>query len=238
LALGLASLTCPANVESEFLAALKEGRWETVAALANQGVDVNLATDSGRTALMLAAKEKQLKVIENLLAHGAEVNATNPNGGTALMYAALGGDAAVTRALLSSGAAVNLSSRNGWTALMVAVAKGRGEVAQLLLTGGADVNAPDIYQWTPLIRAAHQGRLGLVELLLEQRAIDVNAQDDQGFTALHHAAANDYRHIAKSLIVHGADVDCRDQRGRTPQQVADLAGHVDLATLLGGTLKP
>ena len=153
------------------------------------------------------------------------------------MYAALGGDPAVTRALLESGATVNLSSRNGWTALMVAVAKGRGEVAQLLLAGGADVNAPDIYQWTPLIRAAHQGRLGLVELLLAQPDVDVNAQDDQGFSGLHHAAAKNYRQIAERLIAHGADVGCRDQRGRTPQQVAAIAGYVHLATLLARTVK-
>lgn len=60
-----------------------------------------------------------------------------------------------------------------------------------------------------------------VRWLLEH-GMDANAADEQGRTALHHAARRGWpdRHL-QMLLDHGADLDARDARGATPLQLAE-----------------
>lgn len=183
----------------------------------------------GRTALMVAAGRGDADAVQRLLRAGADVNARNPNGGTALMYAAVNGDPETLQRLLDHGAKVNLAGVNGWTALMVAAAKGHAPAARLLLKAGADPGAADIFQWTPLMRAAYEGRTGVVRVLLDYRGAAVNAVDDKGATALHHAAAQGEKAICRLLLAHGARVMLRDAAGRTPVDIARQAGYPELA---------
>ena len=200
-----------------------------------QGVNVNLAAEDGKTALMLAASQARTDLIGALLTAGADVNSTNSRDGTALMYGATSGDVGTMEMLLLHGAAVNARASNGWTALMIASAKGYVDIVKLLLAAGAQPNLGDIYGWTPLLRATHENRRLVVLVLLQNQATDVNAKDDLGETALHHAAAKGYREIARALIVHGADSARRDSAGRTPSMVASAAGHLDLAEFIRKT---
>jgi ankyrin repeat protein len=106
-----------------------------------------------------------------------------------------------------------------------------------LLDRGSDVNARhDNNGMTPLMCAAwgdasvkNPGQVvcdhpGVVKLLLE-RGASVKARDNDGKTALHHAAEHGQDAIAKILIDAGADVTARDAAGRTPLQWAEMGKH-------------
>ena len=197
-----------------------------------QGADVNQRTHKGKTALMIMAQDGDTNLISLLITAGAEVNAVNPRGGSALMYAAVGGYFTAVQLLLNHGAKVNAAGTNGWTALMIAAARGHAEVLQLLLDHGAHVNTRDIYGWTPLMRAAFQKHPGAVKKLIEHKSVNINAQDDNGATALHHVASKGFVEIAKILIEHGADTQSKDQQGHTPLMVASAHHHKRLVDLL------
>jgi ankyrin repeat protein len=66
------------------------------------------------------------------------------------------------------------------------------------------VNLPDLCRVSPLISAAHYGRLPLVRLLLAAPApgCDPLAADEQGLTALHHAALKGHLSVVQFLMKH------------------------------------
>ena len=192
----------------------------------------NIRLDDGRTALMLAAKLSSSEVTKKLLSAGAEINDRNLNGGTALMYSAIRGDPETLMLLLEHGAEVNAAAKFGWTALMVAAAKGHAEITYLLLDHGAEVNIRDIYRWTPLMRASFSGHEQAVAALLSDVRIDVNAQDDNGATAMHHAATNGYAGIVKLLLEHNASSSIKDRFELDPRGRAIVNNHASIVSLL------
>jgi uncharacterized protein len=201
------------------------------------GVDVNRATANGQTALMLAAAERDHPLMELLLKRGARVKASNNRGGTALMYSTTAGDVDAVQLLLAHGADVNARASNGWTALTLAAARGFDEVAAKLLARGADPNVPDIYGWTPLMRAVQQQRPAVVRVLLDSKRLALDAQNENGRTALHIAAAAGFEEIASMLVERGADTRIRDRAGKTPAALALAEGHAGIAKRIDGVMK-
>ncbi|HEY8555376.1 MAG TPA: ankyrin repeat domain-containing protein [Burkholderiales bacterium] len=214
--------------------AIKARDAAAVARLAAAGADVNRPAENGQTALMLAAAEGRHELLRALLARGARVDAVNSRGGTALMYAATAGDADAVALLVEHGASLNARAANGWTALTLAAARGFDGVVRLLLDRGADPNVRDVYGWTALMRAADAGRAASVRALLGVPRTEVDARDESGHSALHHAAAQGYEDIVQLLIDAGADPAARDREGRTPGALAALRGHRALALRLNG----
>jgi ankyrin repeat protein len=101
-----------------------------------------------------------------------------------------------------------------------------------LLARGADANAADIYGATPLLRAVQAQRVGVVRALLASARVDVNAADENGHTALHHAAAQGAPEIARLLLGAGARREARDRDGRSAVDLALGSGHREVAELL------
>ncbi len=194
--------------------------------------DVNIATERGKTALMIAAKYNKPEIVQSLLDKNADVNTTNDNGGTALMYAAIPNSPRIVRLLLERGAVVNKKGANGWSALMVAAAKGHAEVVQILLDHSADVNTQDVYGWTPLMRAVWERRVEVVSRLLSHGAIELDHKDEQGATALHHAAAAGDSQIVKMLLEKGAASEAKDFNGKTPFDRALAMGYTEIVDAL------
>ena len=59
-----------------------------------------------------------------------------------------------------------------------------------------------------------------VKYLIEELGADVNARDNDGYTALHHAAARGDNEMINYLVSKGADVTAVARSGQT---VADMA---------------
>ncbi len=221
----------PAN-DNLFLHAIKNDDINLISQLIRTEVNINQADQTGKTALMVAAKAGNPQLVKKLLDNGALADIKNNNGGSAIMFACIKGDMETIRLLIEKEVDVNARGSNGWGALMIASAKGHTEVVKLLLQHNVDVNTVDVYEWTPLHRASYENREQIVELLLNVPAIKVNAQDDQGATALHHAAVKGNINISKRLIEKGADIHQTDLIGRTAQHYAEKNGYMALAAML------
>ena len=92
------------------------------------------------------------------------------------------------------------------------------------LANGADVNERDEYR-TILMEAVRDNNEPLVSLLLQQPGIQVNAEDFEGRTALHHAAfhcsGTKGRKVIKLLLnFPGIDTEITDNTGITPLMLA------------------
>ena len=116
-----------------------------------------------------------------------------------------GGDesAQLVELLLAAGADPGLTSDDGTTPLMVAAGLGRYTNDKNLTRGEIKPSAE---------RA--------VRLLLAAGS-DVNARNEADFTALHGAALRGSHEVIRILVDHGAAINARDFRGRTPYRLAE-----------------
>jgi ankyrin repeat protein len=79
--------------------------------------------------------------------------------------------------------------------------------------------------------ASSHGHLQIVKLLLEKGS-QVNAQDEEGDTALAYAAVRGApKDVLNELIATGADVKHRNKRGKTAEALALENGHQENAEL-------
>ena len=85
-----------------------------------------------------------------------------------------------------------------------------------------------------MIGAAGQGATECVALLLEKFAyvLDVNAQQDDGTTALGMAAYHGYRQMVSLLLRAGADPTIHDNEGWIALDTAQAQGHQHCVALL------
>jgi len=218
---------------SPLVIAVSNGHYEVGQFLVDHGADPNLPNVDGLTPLYatidmqyapvswapnpLTIQEKvgHLELMKSLLAHGANPNAkltrklwfrpTSHNqqwistvGTTPFWRAAQGTDVPAMRALVAGGADPKVPSAAGTTPLMVAAGLG--------YAGNFSQNLPD--SW-----------LAAVKYCLEL-GLDINAADNQGYTALHGAAYRGDNELVKFLVDKGARLDARTKRGWS---VTDMA---------------
>lgn len=82
------------------------------------------------------------------------------------------------------------------------------------------------------MRAAFENRPAVVKTLLQVNDVDLDAGDEYGATALHHAAIKGHLKIVRLLLAHGADLQLKDTTGRTPLMAATEQGQTAVVELL------
>lgn len=191
---------------------------------------------------MLNAQEAGIAILKVLVEKKADLNLVTRRGPgsfscgwTALHIACAYGLEALAIKLIRAGANVNTMNSVGWTPLYDACHRGYTTIAQELLRAGAkvDVICPEFALCPfpgqfPLAEAARQGHGPTVKMLLEW-GVNKNATNKLGWTALHEAAYHSRVQIVKMLVVYGADVMLKTDRGSIAR---DLTIHSEIRTML------
>ncbi|KJV56561.1 ankyrin repeat family protein [Orientia chuto str. Dubai] len=137
-----------------------------------------------------------------------------------LRSAAKHGNAAEVQRILLEGESIDINSvdEDGSTALHLAVYEGHTETVNILLAHGADPNLEDMYRRSSLITATIKGYNDVVHSLLVHGA-DVEQGGINGNTALHYASVRSVE-LVKTLVAHGANVNCQNTLWDTPLHLA------------------
>jgi len=197
------------------------GLFERALALA----EVAACDSRGRPALSLATAHLPQALIERLLAAGAAANASDPDGRgalTALAWARREDAREIAPLLIRAGADPAQQARDGTTAAGIARLTGQIELAELLDW------PPGAHPGTPLdgrnvADAGRRGDLATLDRLLSL-GLDVDGVDEQGATALLHAAGSGQLALCKALFERGADLNRPSGKGVVPLAAAILGG--------------
>ncbi len=169
---------------------------DLVKCFVENGADVNIKWLSGWT-LLHCSQNKQ--VIDYLISHGADVNGKNDSGQTPLHWACSGKNIEWAKYLLERGADANIGDNYGNVPLRYLV-KDAARYEQ----GFDDVVAKDTMK--------------MIDLLIENGA-NVDAKDIHGETPLYVAALYGGIDVFKYLIEHGADINIKNNDGKSVHQV-------------------
>ena len=239
--------------------AAKNNRVETAALLLDQGANLDLTANYGRTPLGLAASYGCTGTVKVLLDHGSDIEATDNGGNTALMLAAkisdtekeLDLDTGLTlhcgaarshgtdtvELLLKHGANIEATTQRGETALIMAAARGNNNaaIAALLLEHGANIEATAQYGATALSHSTsakfETNILALVTVLLNHGA-KTEVTDFNKNTPLINAAIQHDADTVALLLKHGANMEAINNDGNTALIEAACNGKADTAALL------
>jgi ankyrin repeat protein len=152
-----------------------------IKALIDTGANVNLASDTGWTALLGTAMGGTLldktppgcvQSAQELIAAGANLNARETRTGrTPLIYATVWRRTQVAEVLIKAEADLNIAlPRSGETALILAALSGQSELVQALILAGANLNQREKDGATALTLAAWNCHADIVEALRQAGA--------------------------------------------------------------------
>uniref|UniRef100_A0A8C2PTP3 Euchromatic histone-lysine N-methyltransferase 1b n=1 Tax=Cyprinus carpio TaxID=7962 RepID=A0A8C2PTP3_CYPCA len=163
--------------------------------------------------LYISAKQGELQKVLLMLVDGIDPNfqMESQNKRTPLHVAAEAGHQEVCHMLVQAGANLDMCDEDQRTPLMEACENDNLDTVRYLLRAGAIVSHKDVEGSTCLHLAAKTGHFGIVQHLLSTGIVDINCQDDGGWTAM--IWATEYKHVdqVKLLLSKGADINIRDK---------------------------
>lgn len=144
-------------------------------------------------------------------------------------------DGELAHVLLDAGAPLNDADDRGWTPLRACIEAGNVHMAELLLRRGARPNIADNDGSDALMACCSRRKFTLVETLLTKNANPL-AKNFDGLTALlicsQSPAGSGKLRAMELLIGFGADIDARDDAGRSPTMLSAMGGDADAVHLL------
>jgi ankyrin repeat protein len=223
-----------ADGSSPLLVAVMNEHYALAKYLLENGADPNAADEKGRGPLYTAIDMRNLEwstrpappekdtlsdldLIKALLDHGANANArltkkiplrgqpsfdgrwANAIGATPFWRAAQSDDVTVMKLLVDRGADPLIATNDRTTPLMVAAGVGWSDGQ----SHGSQADAPEALR------------------LCLQWGGDVNAINDEGYTALHGASFRGANEVVQFLVDHGAKMDVKNKEGRMPVNMAE-----------------
>ncbi|KAJ5677856.1 uncharacterized protein N7477_003489 [Penicillium maclennaniae] len=199
--------------------AAREGRDEIVESLLNANPKFAFTKDDDdRLPIHWAVAYNRYSIVEMLVGvKNFDPDVEDGSNWTPLMIAAslkaAEGDKIIDL-LLRKGADVSVKSSSGQNALHFASSKGNLSTVRTLLANKCSARVKDVRGQLPLHRAAAVGSVPILKALLEEGKSPVNATDNDGMTALHHAISEGHGDAAILLLKSGAEPEKRDADGR------------------------
>jgi ankyrin repeat protein len=203
------------NFNGLLLKAASLGRLEMVAMLLDAGADINAIDENNQTALHFAICLDYFAVLKLLVERGANVGVIRPPRESLLRCAMSKRNDRVVICLLDAGAPLN--DLSDWELMNLCTQPNSVAVLKRLVARNVDVGSlRESGRRTLCHRVARtECDEQFLRALVSIVGVDVNAVDFCGATPLHYAAMECNLWSVHTLVEFGADIDHRDDDGRT-----------------------
>jgi ankyrin repeat protein len=202
-----------------------------------QGAEVNAKDNTVQSAYLISTSEGYLELLNLTLTHGADVDSKDSFNGTGLIRAADRGHADIAGRLVQTDVKINHINNLGWTALHEAIILGDGsrryaDTVRVLVAARADLQLPSQRdQIRPLEHATSKGHKEIAHVL--RAALEADKPSKRVANRRLLAAAERGDATAAALAIRaGANLETRDERGRTPLLLAATQDRLGVARLL------
>lgn len=178
------------------------------------------------------------KTTEILKSPSYPIDEVNEKAETPLMIAVHNNQVEIAKKLISAGANVNQQDTIQDSPYLYAGAEGRTEILNYMLSNSTpDQTITNRFGGNALIPAAEKGHLENVKILLNDGHVNINHQNNYGYTALIEAVAlrdgsQVYQDIVAELLKYGADPNIVDNFGKTAKDYANELGYGNISKLL------
>nr|XP_043633568.1 putative ankyrin repeat protein RF_0381 [Erigeron canadensis] len=168
--------------------------------LIDSGCDINSRTKtSNETATMICAKFKREECLKILIIAGVDLGLVNMVGQSAQSYA----------------------KSNKWSNTF------QQTVLHVIKSGMIPISSNTSF-FSPLMFVAHSGDLQALKAILGRGNINLNEQDNNGFSAIMVTAMNGNVHAFKLLVYAGADVKLVNKSGKNVISLSKLSENYEL----------
>ncbi|RUS69889.1 hypothetical protein EGW08_022351 [Elysia chlorotica] len=148
---------------------------------------------------------------------------------TAMHAAATAGSIGTVVLLQQFGAEIHAQDKSLRTPMMCAAENGNLNVVKFLDKAGAKVEDRGEDGMTSLHYAAKAGHIDIVQYILSTERVDVNIEDDGGWTPIIWATESQLLDVVKFLIKHGGDPNKKDNEENTGLHWAAFSGSLDIS---------
>ena len=200
------------------------------------GADVNTKDRTKQSAYLISTSEGYLDLLDLTLKHGADVDSLDKYDGTGLIRAAERGHHDIVGRLLQTDIDVDHVNNLGWVALHEAIVLGNGggryvDTVRALVAGGADLEVePRRDGISPLNHAKRRGFDQIATTI--DSALTSKIAESEADAALLRAARSGDPDAAAVALRNGADLETKDESGRTPLLLAATGDRPAVARLL------
>jgi len=153
------------------------------------GAEIDIKSDDGNSALIVAIKNERYELAKRLINYGANPNIKTERQWSPLMIAVVKPNLDVAKFLMRNGADVNDKNDEGNTPLHLISAQNYGasaektnELIQMLIRSGANVNALNHELRSPLMVAAEHGNTAAIKSLLRDKRTRTFIFDKNGMS--------------------------------------------------------
>ncbi|CAL5349024.1 unnamed protein product [Camellia sinensis] len=203
-------LNCGANVESPVKTTQKTefhpihmaarlGYSTVLQCLIDYGCDMNSRTDTGDSALMISAKHKRDECIKVLAIAGADFGLVN----------------------IAGQSVYSIAGSNQWPLCFQ-------QAVLDVIRAGKVPKSSNVSIFSPLMFVARLGDIQALEALIGRSEIDLDYQDDRGFSAVMVTAMEGHVEAFRLLVYAGADVKLCNKSGETAITLSEFNQNRDL----------
>ena len=206
---------------------------ETILLSLNESMKRSVESVPVTESLYSLTRANNLEGVVQLLSRGVDPNVKYEENEdeTALHAAAAEGNLLILHVLIQSGANVNVINARLSTPLMEAVENDKNDCVDHLVRIGASLDFRGEDGMTALHIASKQGNLQAVKAIIESKRIDINLQDDGGWTPLIWATEHKQKHVVDYLLSMGGDALIQDDEENVCLHWSAFSGDIDILSI-------
>ena len=195
--------------------------------------DVHRADKDGWTALHFSARNGVIELFTYFINMGSDINLKTNDGKNCLHIAALHGHLNLCRKLkYEYKYDVHITDNNGWTALHFSARNGSYELVTFFTEMKTDIQLKTVDGKNCLHIAAWNGHLNLCKTLIDKHSFDVNAANNDGWTAFLFCARSGSHNLFRYFADTVTDIDFKANNEMNCLHIATLYGHLNLCKTL------